>query len=526
MGELVEWSPLPRPARGSPFYALKSVAFSKGFAAEAGRLPPLARGRGAQLSEFQASAWATAAPHPDMLTTDAQLAREAEDFLQQPRARRDAAFAEHKKVEEQLRGAKARLQKEAVLRGAAELRTQETLEKAQSLGETLAEELTRVREQQRILRALRAAAREQKGLPSRHSAEGAAVTDLLGPSVASTGAAEVAVPGATEVSVPGTTPDSPAAQPPMPCDSGHKPTSVSPRQDAATPSLASSSEAPGGSKPGSPQATAGEAPAAASQPTVEELLAAYAAGSSGGAGGGAGGGAAAGTTLDTLLLEMQQVRAAFQVDVAKGSRRSPLSRGPPSPSGGRSSTAHAASIAGRASPRHGAADDDEEADIEVVRSPNGASLARMRHPSGAEAAVDLRTGEVVSWCTRDGRAADTAQAAAPRAVQLIRLSLMDGASGGDVSQRSRRAWRLVCLDDSNNEPSVTLACGGDGGQWPWHLRRTLTLTADALREHLAVENLASSGSPGVFEARVPGSPAESVSVPPAGCWAATCAWSG
>merc|ERR1719270_3322611 len=49
------------------------------------------------------------------------------------------------------------------------------------------------------------------------------------------------------------------------------------------------------------------------------------------------------------------------------------------------------------------------------------------------------------------------------------------------------------MDDSNNEPSVALSCGGDGSSALWHLRRKLTLGADCLREQLWVENLAKDG---------------------------------
>mmetsp|Transcript_156716 Transcript_156716/g.272720 ORF Transcript_156716/g.272720 Transcript_156716/m.272720 type:complete len:118 (+) Transcript_156716:3-356(+) len=45
------------------------------------------------------------------------------------------------------------------------------------------------------------------------------------------------------------------------------------------------------------------------------------------------------------------------------------------------------------------------------------------------------------------------------------------------------------MDDSNNEPSITVGCGGNkNGTW-WRVQRMVTLGSNYLREDLCVENL-------------------------------------
>jgi len=127
--------------------------------------------------------------------------------------------------------------------------------------------------------------------------------------------------------------------------------------------------------------------------------------------------------------------------------------------------------------------DDEdcfEADIELLRL-NGVSIARMQHPVGCEVCVDLRDGFVCSWHLLQGGVA-TAVVALDSVVLLWPEMI-----AGPLSP----PWRLTLLDDSNNEPSITLTCGGDGAAW-WLVHRKWTLGATCLREELLVENLCSS----------------------------------
>jgi len=121
-----------------------------------------------------------------------------------------------------------------------------------------------------------------------------------------------------------------------------------------------------------------------------------------------------------------------------------------------------------------------EADIELLRL-NGVSLARMQHPSGCEVCVDLRDGFVSSWHLLEEGIA-TAKVALDDMVLLWPEML-----AGPLTP----PWRLTLLDDCNNEPSITLSCGGDGTAW-WFVHRKWTLGGACLREELLVENLCSS----------------------------------
>eukprot|EP00971_Amphidinium_carterae_P054133 1066001-Amphidinium_carterae.1 len=49
-------------------------------------------------------------------------------------------------------------------------------------------------------------------------------------------------------------------------------------------------------------------------------------------------------------------------------------------------------------------------------------------------------------------------------------------------------WRLTLIDDSNNEPSVTLECG-DRGEARWKCQRKITLCGHFIEETLTVDNL-------------------------------------
>jgi len=125
-------------------------------------------------------------------------------------------------------------------------------------------------------------------------------------------------------------------------------------------------------------------------------------------------------------------------------------------------------------------EDDFEADIELLR-PNGISIARMQHPAGCEVCVDLRDGFVSSW-----HLIQSGVATAVVAVDSMVLLWPEMLAGPLTPP-----WRLTLLDDSNNEPSMTLSCGGDGAAW-WLVHRKWTLGGACLREELTVENLSSS----------------------------------
>merc|ERR1719401_2431145 len=69
--------------------------------------------------------------------------------------RRDAAVAEHMKVEEQLRKAKDKTMQEDALRQAVQAQTDAQLKMARSIGERLKLELMRIQQQAEQLRDLR-----------------------------------------------------------------------------------------------------------------------------------------------------------------------------------------------------------------------------------------------------------------------------------------------------------------------------------------------------------------------------------
>jgi hypothetical protein len=131
----------------------------------------------------------------------------------------------------------------------------------------------------------------------------------------------------------------------------------------------------------------------------------------------------------------------------------------------------------------------EDAEIELLRG-GTASVARLRHPRGPEVLLDLKGGHVCSW-----RLADESSAPS-RSVPLLWPSCLDQeaeeAPKGAADQGCRRPpWRLAVLDDSNNEPSITVSCGGDS-TW-WTVRRTLTVTATGFTDAVHVQNV-SDGS--------------------------------
>lgn len=154
------------------------------------------------------------------------------------------------------------------------------------------------------------------------------------------------------------------------------------------------------------------------------------------------------------------------------------------------------------------ADEDDEAEIDLLKQPNSVTLARLRHPSGAEALLDLGSAFVLAWRLADGRAAAGAGTRLVSALQPVvplgpEVTIAELASDDvdDIAVPSaadtkfgselNTPWRLMLLDDSNNEPSATLTRdGGDEQGAHWRCRRSYTLGANWLREEVFVENLA------------------------------------
>merc|ERR1719235_3021807 len=92
---------------------------------------------------------------------------------------------------------------------------------------------------------------------------------------------------------------------------------------------------------------------------------------------------------------------------------------------------------------------DDEAEIYLDRS-NGVAVARLTHPVGTQALLDLRGGLVYGW---KGLGAEQPCRAGPRVLWP------------DVLEASEAPpWMLLKMDDANNESSVTVACAG--GDWP------------------------------------------------------------
>lgn len=181
---------------------------------------------------------------------------------------------------------------------------------------------------------------------------------------------------------------------------------------------------------------------------------------------------------------------------------------------------------------------EDGADIEILRIPvaQGPStpVLRLKHPSGNEAIVHLRTGLYWRWATADGRV------------------LVGGLPQiwPDVIPYEGQVWSLEAdaLKDDQDEPSVTLTYVCDARQC--RVQMTLSACARGLRQRITVENLGTHNlvfqvapraaepsiidrpppemfPPGetLLDARcldpMPSSPAL---VAPSGCWAAMRRW--
>jgi len=180
---------------------------------------------------------------------------------------------------------------------------------------------------------------------------------------------------------------------------------------------------------------------------------------------------------------------------------------------------------------------NDGADIEILRVPavTGPStpVLRLKHPSGNEVVVHLRTGLFWRWATSDGR------------VLLGGLPQI----WPDVIPYEGQVWSLEAdaLKDDQDEPSVTLTHANSDRQC--RVQMSLSACARGLRQRITVENLGTNNlvfqvaaraseataiepppdmfpaGDGIFDARcldpMPSSP---VLVAPSGSWAAMRRW--
>jgi len=509
------WSPMAMPMRPSPFYRLKSIAFAKPTSDVL--LPRRPGGAGAAFLPRLAGG-VVPLERADDIETEAIL---------KLKRRREAAVADCAKVEEQLRKAREHLAKEAKARIAAEAQTQELRDRSRGLGQSLQVELTRLRSQQRLLRDLRA---QLKGRGPRHIARRPSGEEGYGLD---------AMPVALEVVFTGNdcitntvVLDGKTLQWSAPgfgscrCDSlridplgeGHVVAGPNGRTEVAVP------------------------PPGPEQREVLRHLATMAQACGIRLGGGAVEGLLAEAPPPTLL--QTTAAAAIAADIAPQQQLS-TGDGPGACrdqeatqqiEAGPELTPSEQQAAAPLEPELPPEDDgdayEEDAEIELLR-PGGLNLARLRHPAGSEALLDLRGGLVSLWRLADGRAAP------PGGVPWLWSQELGGIDD--------RPWHLALMDDSNNEPSVTLSCGG-GDMW-WLARRTLTLGSASVREDVSVENVsgeeatftvaeeaydavvddapeqgAASFRPVRLKPPGPGPWPTPVVLPPGGCWTASQTW--
>lgn len=111
-------------------------------------------------------------------------------------------------------------------------------------------------------------------------------------------------------------------------------------------------------------------------------------------------------------------------------------------------------------------DDEDEADIELLKM-GGVGVARLRHPAGAEALVDLRVGLVYGWLARP--AVEFTLAGPPNAVAIAAGWPPGGAPLAPCHAR-RLEQRAVCDSDLRRRP-LALARGADHRRLPEHRSR-------------------------------------------------------
>eukprot|EP00747_Dinoflagellata_sp_TGD_P196959 gnl/TRDRNA2_/TRDRNA2_67744_c0_seq1.p1 gnl/TRDRNA2_/TRDRNA2_67744_c0~~gnl/TRDRNA2_/TRDRNA2_67744_c0_seq1.p1 ORF type:complete len:569 (-),score=109.92 gnl/TRDRNA2_/TRDRNA2_67744_c0_seq1:17-1651(-) len=424
------WDPLPFPKRKSPFYALSSIAFSKDAPPiEGPRLPRVRPGQQIledyDVESFQQEQLVLADTAPDTQPSQgyARLV-----------LRRDAALADHKKLDSQLQRVQDRRTEVKKARDAARLATQDLQEQVKKLNEGLKDELLRIYGHQQHLYELKAELEEIQ--PSEVKFSAAALKVINAPRPASSGGV-----GKLRDSPPTTAAQRSRSKERADGDANLRSSAETAATAQATPKAQIVSAAGRRWSDGTVAAAyvavkgaiaAGARAVAASEGTLSAANAA-----------------------PTMLPELKHGQ----------------------PAGGQDATVDSA-----ADQAH--ANELREAEIQLIPAASGhralsasegsvRKVARLRHPEGAEAIVDLRDGAVLCWTLPGGKV-----------IQAGSVPLL----WPEPVARANAPWQVTGMDDSNNEPSVTLTCGADGSFW-WRVRRTIALGSTWLREDLVVENL-------------------------------------
>jgi len=432
------WSPAPLPLQRSPFYSLKSIAFDRAVgstklapnsARGSSKLPPLAAA---------SSPRGVAADQHEFVLPAAGEETAQQRQLRALRARRDSALAEHTRLHELLATTARRFEREARLRMEAEQKIPELRARLEAAQVGVQAEQDRVQEQHEILRRLRARERELQGEP------------IVEKKAAGTSQGHPAFVTGLKPRVASTEPHPPSQQQLQ--SAGPQAAQATPPAAKAAPREAALGEAGSPPRP-SPAGGSSSPPPRDAGPVPETPPADVA------------------STLECLLEEMKELKKVFTERAPDTSEEASPGAAAPPPLG-----ASTASL------------DSEEAEIDIVRRHGLPPYACLRHPSGSEACIDLATSTLNAWRRPDGleAPAGTVSFLWPRALDGVSLAASSSAECFPC-----RPWRLTLMDDSNNEPSITLSCGGDGGAGLWHLRRTLTLGADSLKEQFVVESLVS-----------------------------------
>lgn len=464
---LAEWQPAPPPKRQSPYYTLRSVAFHGTFDDDGNRskIPNVVMRPGAGGCPMMAdtvirpqsrtgtaitvlppvkSFTSVRSVLENSMVSKANIPRKqkindqknlAEDLiLEQPKTQLSAALADYQRVNNQLKANATRLDKELRRRFEAEQRTQAFREQAVQMKAILQTELKRAIEQQYVLRLLRTKVRQGQGFSVRVFPSATASTLVQETDRTQSAPSSIDLHDATD------------------CEgnssSGVSAACVETPPEAAT--LGCYPERPDQHKP----------ELIIMKAEVQDVD----------------------RTLARLLSEIPQMKESLcgAGKACKATTSDPTLHGQ---SARFSNDRKTPEVVVSTWP------DDDDAEIEVIRN-EGVPMAcmRLRHPCCVEASVNLRTGHLISWHHVSSQGDFVYEKCVPLMwPSILEQSNFEASTSED--QEFLRPWRLTQLDDSNNEPSVTLSCGGDGTSWPWHVRRTLTLGAGFLRDSIYVENL-------------------------------------
>lgn len=420
-----DWSPIPHPAKPSRFYNLKSCAFSRHTKKDlgAGSLHSARRGPGASASSLPPVSGSLPSA-----ASAASLPKSEDDdpTLQKLLKRRDAALAESLRAEAEFSQESEKLRRERGQREAATARARGLQDRSKDLRSELRAELDAIYAHQKRLKMLRGLLKEAQADPS--GACRSAEILRAAPCEAVRRPPDAATPKSAEA---------------VRAEPVHSPDAVDATgRCAALADWAARAGSRGSRRTASARSSSpDEPPDVAAGPSRQTPA--------------FGEGRAQAATDD-----VQRAAAAMSPGRRVGTADSPASQSDTSMVG--------QPLSGRLS-----IGTEDEAEIELLR-PSGFAFARLRHPGGAEALVDLQSGHVLSW--QLGNAVVTAAVPSLRLVE----------PGSSLSQ-----WRLTYLDDSNNEPSMTLSCGEPGAYW--RASRTVKLGADGLQERLVFENFSAQG---------------------------------